>query len=73
MCVIDSWAHICFISRFVFKFGYDMVAKGEDVLGHRSIVLHMVGACSNLGMGSKVDYEAQDNVVALDGNKNSLS
>jgi hypothetical protein len=37
-----------------------VVTKGEDVLGHPSSVVHMVGAYSNLGQGPKVvDYKAK--------------
>jgi hypothetical protein len=32
-----------------------VVAKEEDVLGHLLGVLHLLGACSNLGLGSKYE------------------
>jgi hypothetical protein len=31
------------------------VAKEENVLGHLLGVLHLLGACSNLGLGPKCD------------------
>jgi hypothetical protein len=32
-----------------------VVAKEEDVLGHLLGVLHLLGACSNLGLGPKCE------------------
>jgi hypothetical protein len=32
-----------------------VVAKEEDVLGHLLGVLHLLGACSNLGLGPKYE------------------
>jgi hypothetical protein len=32
-----------------------MVAKKEDVLGHLLGILHLLGACSNLGRGPKCE------------------
>jgi hypothetical protein len=32
-----------------------VVAKVEDVLGHLLVVLRLLGACSNLGLGPKCE------------------
>jgi hypothetical protein len=32
-----------------------VVAKKEDVLGHLLDILHLLGACSNLGLGPKCE------------------
>jgi hypothetical protein len=32
-----------------------VVAKEEDVLGHLLVVLHLLGACSNLGLSPKCE------------------
>jgi hypothetical protein len=31
MCVIDSWAHIWFISSFAFKIGYDTITSSSHI------------------------------------------
>jgi hypothetical protein len=36
-----------------------VVAKEEDVLGHLLGVLHLLGACSNLGLGPKCEIVAE--------------
>ena len=50
-----------------------VVAKEEDVLCHLLGVLHLLGACSNLGQGPKGEYYAHDDGIALDINIGNLS
>ena len=50
-----------------------VVAKEEDVLCHLLGVLHLLGACSNLGQGPKNEYEAHEDDTAFDRNSGNLS
>jgi len=48
------------------------VAKVEDVLGHLRGLLHLLGACSNLGQGPKGEYQAHDDNIAFGRNNGNL-
>jgi hypothetical protein len=50
-----------------------VVPKEEGVLGHLLGVLHLLGACFNLGLGPKCEQQAHDNAVAPDRNSGGIS
>jgi hypothetical protein len=50
-----------------------VVAKEEGILGHLLGVLHLLGSCSNLGLGPKREYQARDDAVAPDRNSGRMS
>jgi hypothetical protein len=51
-----------------------VVAKEEeDVLGYLLGVLHLLGACFNVGLGPKCEYQACDDAVAPDRNNSRMS
>ena len=50
-----------------------VVAKGENIQGIPLCVLHLLGACSNLGQGPKGEKQAYDDNVAPGRNSDSMS
>ena len=50
-----------------------VVDKGEDVQGLPLCVLHLLGACSNLGQGPKGEKQAYDDDVAPGRNSDGMS
>ena len=50
-----------------------VVAKGEDVQGLPLCVVHLLGACSNLGQGPKGGKQVHDDDVAPGRNSDNMS
>jgi hypothetical protein len=50
-----------------------VVAKEKYILGHILCVLYLLGVCSNLSLGRKCEYQANDDVVAPSKNSNRIS